>query len=464
MKRGLLKDNSTLFDGALRIADPLFVVLSGAVAYAIYFGNLDLPERYVTALFGVVLIALGSFAAVGLYRSQRGISFVDETRTLCLAWLFIAVSSGMFLFLTKTGADFSRAWATIWMVGGLLVHVLLRGLTRMALRGLRRRGKNLRYVVIVGAGEHGRNVARRIRAAPWSGLNIRAFYDDNPGLEGSEVEGIPVAGPLARLAGDAVARPTDQVWIALPLRDEMVIRSVIESLRQTSAIIRFVPDIYGFHMLNHSFAEVAGMPVLNLTDSPHSGLNRTFKAVEDYVLATLLLLLLSPLLAVVAVGIKLTSPGPVLFHQTRVTWNGRAFEMKKFRTMPVDAEASTGPVWSRRGDSRPTAFGAWLRRYSLDELPQLFNVLLGEMSLVGPRPERPEFVEQFRREIPGYMQKHLVKAGITGWAQVNDLRGDTDLHRRIEYDLYYIEHWSLWFDLRILTLTLWHILNSRNAH
>jgi putative colanic acid biosynthesis UDP-glucose lipid carrier transferase len=138
--------------------------------------------------------------------------------------------------------------------------------------------------------------------------------------------------------------------------------------------------------------------------------------------------------------------------------------MKKFRTMPMDAEASSGPVWSRHGDRRPTSLGAWLRRYSLDELPQLVNVLLGEMSLVGPRPERPEFVEQFRREIPGYMQKHLVKAGITGWAQVNDLRGDTDLRRRIEYDLYYIEHWSLWFDLRILTLTLWHILNSRNAH
>jgi putative colanic acid biosynthesis UDP-glucose lipid carrier transferase len=464
MTRGLLKDNSTLFDTGLRIVDPLFVAASGAVAYAAYFDSFDLPERYLIALFGVALIALSSFSAVGLYRSQRGISFVDEARTLCLAWLVIAVSSGMFLFLTKTGADFSRAWALLWMVGGLCAHLLLRGLTRVVLRSLRRRGKNLRHVVIVGAGEHGRNVAARIRAAPWSGLSIRGFYDDDPRLEGTAVDGVPVVGYLAQLAADAVARPTDQVWIALPLRDEMVIRSVIESLRQTSAIIRFVPDIYGFHMLNHSFAEVAGMPVLNLTDSPHSGLNRTFKAIEDYTLAALLVVVLTPVWIVVAVGIKITSPGPVLFHQTRVTWNGRSFAMKKFRTMPVDAEAQSGPVWSSHGDKRPTAFGAWLRRYSIDELPQLFNVLLGEMSLVGPRPERPEFVEQFRREIPGYMQKHLVKAGITGWAQVNDLRGDTDLRRRIEYDLYYIEHWSLWFDLRILTLTLWHILNSRNAH
>jgi putative colanic acid biosynthesis UDP-glucose lipid carrier transferase len=182
------------------------------------------------------------------------------------------------------------------------------------------------------------------------------------------------------------------------------------------------------------------------------------------VLGALCFVVALPALALIALGIKLTSPGPVLYRQARVTWNGQRFDMLKFRTMPVDAERASGPVWSRQGESRATPFGAFLRRTSLDELPQLANVLRGEMSLVGPRPERPEFVEQFRREIPGYMQKHLMKAGITGWAQVNDLRGDTDLARRIQYDLYYIDHWSLWFDLRILALTLWHILTSRNAH
>jgi len=170
------------------------------------------------------------------------------------------------------------------------------------------------------------------------------------------------------------------------------------------------------------------------------------------------------LLALIALVIALTSRGPVLYRQERITWNGERFHMFKFRTMPVDAEADSGPVWSTRSEPRATPFGRFLRRFSLDELPQLFNVLRGEMSLVGPRPERPEFVEQFRREIPGYMQKHLVKAGITGWAQVNDLRGDSDLPQRINYDLYYIEHWSIWFDLRILALTLWHILTSRNAY
>jgi putative colanic acid biosynthesis UDP-glucose lipid carrier transferase len=216
-------------------------------------------------------------------------------------------------------------------------------------------------------------------------------------------------------------------------------------------------------LLNHSVTEVAGLPVISLTETPMSGTNRMVKAIEDYLLASFLFMLAAPFMLLVAIGVKLSSPGPVLYRQVRVTWNGERFEMLKFRTMPVDAEAASGPVWTRTGERRATPFGTFLRRTSLDELPQFINVLRGEMSLVGPRPERPEFVERFRQQIPGYMQKHLVKAGITGWAQVNDLRGDSDLAQRIQYDLYYIDNWSLWFDLRILMLTLWHILKSRNA-
>ena len=254
------------------------------------------------------------------------------------------------------------------------------------------------------------------------------------------------------------------MWIALPLRAESRIREILTALREQSVEIRFVPDIYGFHLLNHSFTEIAGLPIISLTETPMSGVNRVLKTLEDYVVSAAALIVLSPLLALIALVIALTSRGPVLYRQERITWNGERFHMFKFRTMPVDAEADSGPVWSTRSEPRATPFGRFLRRFSLDELPQLFNVLRGEMSLVGPRPERPEFVEQFRRQIPGYMQKHLVKAGITGWAQVNDLRGDSDLPQRINYDLYYIEHWSIWFDLRILALTLWHILTSRNAY
>ncbi len=229
-------------------------------------------------------------------------------------------------------------------------------------------------------------------------------------------------------------------------------------------MVRFVPNFYGFHLLNHSIGEVAGMPVVSLADTPFAGVRALWKMVEDIALSAMLLVILAPVLALIAVGVKLSSPGPVLYRQQRVTWSGKHFAMLKFRTMAADAEAQSGPVWSSQDDARATPFGAFLRRSSLDELPQLVNVLRGEMSLVGPRPERPEFVAGFRDRVPGYMQKHLVKAGITGWAQVNDLRGDSDLALRIQYDLYYVEHWSPWFDLRILALTLWHLLTTRNAH
>jgi putative colanic acid biosynthesis UDP-glucose lipid carrier transferase len=277
------------------------------------------------------------------------------------------------------------------------------------------------------------------------------------------LDGVPVRGRIADLARDIEIDPPDQVFVALALRDEARIAALLACLGQSPIAVRFVPDLRDFMLLRHSVAEVAGMPVVNLTDSPHDGIASMLKAIEDYVIASVLLVVTSPLWLLIAIGVKLSSPGPILHRQQRVTWSGARFTMLKFRTMSMDAETTTGPVWARRGDVRTTPFGRILRRLSLDELPQLVNVLQGEMSLVGPRPERPEFVERFREAIPNYMQKHLVKAGITGWAQVNDLRGDTDLAQRINYDLHYIEHWTLWFDFRILAMTLWHILTSRNA-
>jgi putative colanic acid biosynthesis UDP-glucose lipid carrier transferase len=209
---------------------------------------------------------------------------------------------------------------------------------------------------------------------------------------------------------------------------------------------------------------VAGIPTLDVSVSPLHGVNRYIKEIEDRLLALIALLLISPLMLIIALGVKLSSPGPVFYKQERVGWNNRRFVILKFRSMPVDAEANSGAVWAKPGEKRATRFGSFLRKTSLDELPQLINVLRGDMSLVGPRPERPDFVEVFKDQVPNYMKKHMVKAGITGWAQVNGWRGDTDLNQRIEHDLYYIQHWSIWFDLEIALRTVFTGFVNKNAY
>lgn len=464
MRRNLLKTHATLFEQLLQIADPLSLVAAGVAAHALYFHHITLPDNYLFAILAGTVLCLIAFPAVQLYRPQRGISLAIEIRALFNAWLVLAGGGLAFLFATKTGATYSRVWAGLWVIIGFTIHMFLRIGLRLTLRALRRRGYNLRHIAIVGAGPLGLEVAARLRDTPWSGFAIRGIYDDEVSAADAEMPDGLTHRPLEQLTRDVEAGSVDQVWIALPLKAEERIRSLLERLREYAVQLCFVPDIYGFNLLHHSFSEIAGLPVINLTDSPLQGWKQAFKTLEDYALSSVILLLTLPLLLVLAAAVKLSSPGPVFYVQERVTWNGNRFRMLKFRSMPVQAESVSGPVWAQPGEQRATPFGAWLRRTSLDELPQFINVLQGTMSIVGPRPERPQFVSEFRKQIPGYMQKHLVKAGITGWAQVNDLRGSTDLAKRIQYDLYYIENWSIWFDLRIMILTVANIFTSRNAY
>jgi len=454
MNRSLLKDNALLFEWAMRVLDPLLVALVGAIAYWLYLDDPALTERYTLAIIGITLACSTLFPFVGLYASQRGVTLFEEVHRLLNAWLLLAMTWFAFLFLSKTGNDFSRVWSVYWIVTGFIVHLTVRGAIRVTLRTLRERGYNVRRVAIVGANDLGREIAERIGKLKWSGLEVRGFYDDGAPSPESADAPVPFRGGVDQLLRDLGIGSIDQVWIALPLRDEARIREVLQDLRHYSVQVRFVPNIFDFALLNHSMTEIAGLPVINLTETPLEGANRLLKNLEDLVISILILIVTSPLMLFIALGVKLSSPGPVFYRQERVTWNGERFHILKFRSMPVDAEADSGPVWSNGSQPRATPFGALLRRTSLDELPQFINALRGEMSIVGPRPERPEFVERFKHQIPGYMQKHLVKAGITGWAQVNDFRGDTDLRERIQCDLYYIENWSLWFDLRIIALTI----------
>ena len=464
MARSLLKTHATLLEQLLRFADPIWVSVAGILAHLAYFGNATLPDNYWFAVILGAALCLGVMPLAGLYRPQRGISLVFELGALFNAWLVLAGFGLAFLFATKTGFTYSRVWAGLWILFGIFGHALLRIPLRLALRSLRRRGYNLRHIAIVGAGPFGIEVSNRLMATPWSGFAVSGIYDDDTFVAKSESVTQTVHLPLSQLTQELRAATVDQVWIALPLKAEERIATLLAQLRDYPVQICFVPDIYSFNLLHHSFSEIAGLPVINLTDTPFQGWKGIGKLIEDFVFSALILLAASPLMLLIALGIKLTSAGPVFYRQERITWNGAHFPMLKFRSMPVQAEAVSGPVWAQAGEARATRFGAFLRRASLDELPQFINVLKGQMSIVGPRPERPQFVDEFRKQIPGYMQKHLVKAGITGWAQVNDLRGNTDLTTRIQYDLYYIENWSIWFDLRIMALTVINIFVTRNAY
>lgn len=464
---GLLKKTNPVLFFSVRIVDTLAVLVGALLAYWWKFDEWWLVPKYEIAfLLAAVSVPL-IFPRFGVYRGWRGENVFHNFHNLVAAWIAVLLVLIVLAFLTKTSEIYSREWLLVWAVSSLPVLLVFRLLLYVFIANLKKRGRGHVSVVIVGAGDMGREIVRRLKAMDWTGFDIVAFFDDDPELQEQSVEGVPVKGRTDQVA-DYLRRANEgatyEVWLALPLRAEEKVKEILHDLRHTPVATRYIPNIFGFRLLNHDVSQIGGIPVIDLNVTPMVGLNRTIKAIEDRLLAAIILLLISPLMLILALGVKLSSPGPVFYRQERVGWNGLPFEMLKFRSMPVEAEADTGPVWAREGEKRATPFGALLRRTSLDELPQFINVLKGEMSIVGPRPERPLFVDKFKDEIPDYMMKHIVKAGITGWAQVNGWRGDTDLEKRIEYDLYYIEHWSLWFDLQIILMTLFKGFVNKNAY
>jgi Undecaprenyl-phosphate glucose phosphotransferase len=355
--------------------------------------------------------------------------------------------------------DYSRlVIAIFWMlsiVGATMSRVVFREVLRVA----RRRGYNLRYAVVVGGGEAASEVFRVLERRHDVGVRVLGRLGDK--REDGEKKWLGAPEDIRAVLD---AHQVDIVIIALPHADYPRIGAILDGIGDDPVAIHLVPDIVSLSSLRSGIEEFEGLPIIHLRESPLYGWNRLLKRVFDIVMGAAALVALSPVMLAIAAGIKLTSRGPVLYRQERMGLDGRRFSMLKFRSMVLDAEAQTGPRWAVPDDPRRTAVGAFLRRLSLDELPQLFNVLRGEMSLVGPRPERPSFVEEFRRRVPRYMLRHNVKAGITGWAQINGWRGNTSIEKRIEYDLYYIERWSLGFDINILLQTLWLGFHHRNAY
>jgi putative colanic acid biosynthesis UDP-glucose lipid carrier transferase len=461
---GLIVEHATLFSLLARLADIVAITNAACAAYWLRFDNLDLAADYQVTIIGASLLAMVFFPQFGLYQSLRGTRWVSWARRLISAWASLLLFLIFIAWATKATGGFSRLWLGYWAGLGFLFLLITHAVMMSILSALRERGWNQRRVLIAGSGNASHEVISRLEAYPWAGLKVVAAVDDNHRQQRAGIEEVKVRGYFKDIPRLVEQLKVDEVWVTLPLSESHQINRVLAYLHESMVNVRYVPDVQGLRLMNHSISDVAGLAVLNLTMSPITGINSLTKTIEDYLFGTLILLAISPLMLCIAIGIKLTSPGPVFYKQLRIGWNGRPFKMLKFRTMPVDAEEDTGPVWASKGENRATPFGQFLRKTSMDELPQFINVLKGDMSIVGPRPERPEFVSQFRHEISGYMQKHLVKAGITGWAQVNGWRGNTDLKMRIEHDLNYIENWSLSLDIKIIMMTVTNGIMNENAY
>lgn len=459
-----LQKHSSSLSFLAKVFDLFLFLLAGLIAFYTQFQYWYLPPLYKIAFLIALILLIPIFTTCGVYQSLRGRSFFSYVKTLYLAIISLMIALASIGFITKTGEYFSRAWFLYWNLYAAIFLTIFRVGLRQILHAMRKHGMNQKRVVIIGSCDEVESLISQVHQALWTGFRVIEILDDGLGNDSKQVAGVIVHKIPENLNEYITKNKVDEVWLLSPSWDKDKIHNIIQSLHTNVVAIRYFPVIFGIELINHSVSEVFGLPVINIVASPMTGLNRIIKAIEDRILALIILVLISPIFALIAILVKKSSPGPIFYRQTRISWNGKEFPMLKFRSMPVNAESQTGAVWAKMSDNRATPIGTFLRKTSLDELPQFINVLKGDMSIVGPRPERPEFVERFKYEIPVYMKKHLVKAGITGWAQVNGWRGNTDLKKRIEYDLYYINHWSLWFDLKIIFLTLFKGFINKNAY
>jgi exopolysaccharide biosynthesis polyprenyl glycosylphosphotransferase len=389
----------------------------------------------------------------GLYHRRRIRSRIDEGLRVSVAVMLATVllTAGLTFYRSF---EYSRLFLAIFAVLDVVLVTLVRWTVSGILAAIRRSGGNLQLVLVVGAGDLGRQIVERLRAHREIGFSVVGFLDDDPGKQQRQIHGAPVLGTghdLERVVDDY---RVDQVIIALPVAAHQRTAQLIRRAGQLLLDIKVVPDLLQYYVLRAGVEELDGLPIINLTQIPLQGWNQIVKRTFDIVGATVLLATTGWLFPIIAWFIKREDGGPVFFTQVRTGLDGRSFRLIKFRSMRVDASIDGEAHWTRARDPRVTVVGSFLRRTNLDELPQLINVLRGDMSLVGPRPEQPEYVERFRSRYPKYNARHRVRSGVTGWAQVNGYRGDTSIRQRLVHDLYYIENWSLALDLKILWRTL----------
>jgi len=396
----------------------------------------------------------------------RGASFLYELKCVIWTWFWVVQAFLLIAFVTKLSTDYSRQAMLTWFVLAPVTIGLWRWSILILLRNLRYFGFNIRRVAIFGAGDLGRRLMQTIHSNSGMGLEVVGFYDDKLKPD-TQLDSVPVLGDLESLVEDGKNGRLDRIYIALPLCAEKRIKDILSGLADTAVTVYMVPDMFVFELLHSRWQNIGGLPVISIYGTPLHGLGGLLKRVEDVILGLVILVAIAVPMLIIGLGVKLSSPGPILFKQRRYGLGGENIWVWKFRTMTVceDGESFT-PVTD--DDHRITKLGNFLRRTSLDEFPQFINVLQGQMSVVGPRPHPIKLNEDFRRRVPKYMLRHVVKPGITGWAQINGFRGETDtlekMEKRIDYDLYYIENWSLWFDIKIIILTIFKGFVNKNAY
>ncbi|WP_434380812.1 undecaprenyl-phosphate glucose phosphotransferase [Melittangium boletus] len=457
------------FYTSIKIATDV-VMLTGAFALA-YVSRFDGPipvlygmpawEETLLSLATVLLVFPITYRQARLYATNRARTHIGEVFEVFKATIMATLLVVALTYFTRE--RYSRLMLAFFSAYAFLGVSAARLVLRGVLSAVRRRGYNLKSILVIGAGELGQRVIDTVEGHRELGFRVEGVLSLSPDPVGGQVGGVPVVGHVRDVDAVLDARPVDQVIIAVPLEEQAAVKPLMEQLALRTVDVKVVPDLYQYVTLYGGLEEFGGLPIISLQGDPMAGWNMVAKRVFDVLFALVALFVSAPFMLVVALAVKLTSRGPLLYAQERMGMDGQTFHILKFRTMRTDAESS-GALMASKDDPRRTPIGTFLRKYSLDELPQFFNVLTGDMSLVGPRPERPVFIEEFKRQIPRYHLRHKVKAGITGWAQVNGLRGQTSIQKRIEYDLYYIENWSLLMDLKILVRTALGGFLSKNAY
>jgi len=458
----MLKKHAKFFENILFIADLFVIGLSWLFAYYIrFYSGLFTVEKgippfsiYFYLIIPILLIWGFVFKAFGLYRPKRISSYLNEIFDIAKACIFSVLILISITFFFRQ-YEFSRLVFLIFWIMTIIALIMERVVFREILRYMRRNNYNLRFALIVGTGRMAQDVLKRIELHPEIGLKVVGFLSHDESTLNNKIVGVPVIGTYKDIGNVIAKNYVDQVIIALPVEQHAIMVELLKNIRDEMVDIKVVPDLCEFMTLRGGIDELDGLPIISLQDTPLYGWNIVVKRAFDIIFSVIAIIITTPLIILISILIKLISPGPAFYRQERMGMDGKKFITYKFRTMSINAEEKSGPVWAKENDERRTPIGTFLRRTNLDELPQFLNVIKGDMSIVGPRPERPVFVEQFKKSIPQYMLRHKMKAGITGWAQVNGWRGNTSIEKRIEYDLYYIENWSVLFDLKIILMTIW---------